>query len=162
MVLASQCIGIALCALVRVRYRAISVAVSETSIDEQGLFFRQSCPLGAVYRVILAEIYRSSSAETWHELLVTDAENKRLLRMRGVFWGESEIRRVAAAIPLPLTEIPEPVTRRMFVTAHPESVDWYERSRTLAALGLCAALIAAIGIVVGLMALAGVPVGGAT
>jgi hypothetical protein len=161
-VLASQCVGIALCLLVWVRYRAISVAVSETSIDEQGMFFRQTCPLEAVYRVILAPIYRSSSAETWHQLLVTDANNKRLLRMRGVFWGESEMRRVAAAIAVPLTETPEPVTRRAFMAEHPESVDWYERSRVLAALVLGVALVAAIGIVVGLMALAGVPIGGAT
>jgi hypothetical protein len=41
---------------------------------------------------------------------------------------------------------------------HPESVDWYERNRALAALVLAAALAAAVGIVVGLMALAGVPI----
>jgi hypothetical protein len=158
-VLGSQCIGVALCLLVWARYRAISVAVSATEIREQGLFFRQRCPLDAVYRVILAKIYRSSSAETWHQLLVTDAENNRLLRMRGVFWGESEMRRVADAIGVPVMEAADPVTRQAFIAKHPESVDWYEKNRALTALVLAAALAAAVGVVVGLMALAGVPIG---
>lgn len=161
-VLVSQCVGVALCVLVWARYRAISVVVTAAEIKEQGLFFRQRCPLDAVYRVILAEIYRSSSAETWHQLLVTDADDNRLLRMRGVFWGESEMRRVADAIGVPVTEPSEPVTRQAFMAAHPDSVDWYERNRALAALVLAAALAAAVGIVVGLMALAGVPIGTAT
>jgi hypothetical protein len=160
-VLASQCIGVALCLLVWARYRAISVVVSATEIKEQGLFFRQRCSLDAVFRVILAEIYRSSSAETWHQLLVTDADNNRLLRMRGAFWGESEMRRIADAIGVPVLEPSEPVTQRAFMVAHPESVDWYERNRALAAVVLAAVLAAAVGIVVGLMALAGVPIGAA-
>ncbi|MEO7006115.1 MAG: hypothetical protein ABI065_03710 [Terrimesophilobacter sp.] len=158
-VLGSQCVGIALCVLVWARYRAIAVVVSESSIDERGFFFRQSCPLDAVRNVILAEIYRSSSAETWHQLLVTDADNNRLLRMRGVFWGEAEMRRVAEAIGVPVTEPTEPVTQRYFMAEHPQSVDWYERNRILAAIVLAAALTVAVGIVVGLMALAGVPIG---
>ncbi len=158
-VLGSQCFGIALCVLVWARYRAIAVVVSPVEITEQGMFFRQRWPLDAVYRVILAEIYRSSSAETWHQLLVTDAENNRLLRMRGAFWGESEMRCVAEAIGVPVTEAAEPVTQRAFMAEHPRSVDWYERNRVLAALVLAAALAAAVGMVVGLMALAGVPVG---
>ena len=138
-VLVSQCVGVALCVLVWARYRAISVVVSAAEIKEQGLFFRQRCPLDAVYRVILAEIYRSSSAETWHQLLVTDADDNRLLRMRGVFWGESEMRRVADAIGVPVMEPSEPVTQQAFMAAHPKSVDWYERNRALAALVLAAA-----------------------
>jgi hypothetical protein len=157
-VLASQCIGIALCLLVWARYRAISVVVTASEIKEQGLFLRQRCQLDAVSRVILAQIYRSSSAETWHQLLVTDADNNRLLRMRGVFWAETEMRRVADAIGIPVMEAAEPVTQQAFMAEHPESVDWYERNRALAALVLAAALAAAVGIVVGLMALAGVPI----
>jgi hypothetical protein len=160
-VLGSQCIGIALCVLVWARYRAIAVVVSAVDITEQGMFFRQRCPLEAVHRVILAEIYRSSSAEIWHQLLIIDADNNRLLRMRGIFWGEAEMRRVAAAIGIAVTETAEPVTRQAFMAEHPKSVDWYERNRGLAALVLAAALIAAVGIVVGLMALAGVPIGAA-
>jgi hypothetical protein len=160
-VLASQCVGVALCVVVWARYRAIVVVVSPTDIEEQGLFFRQRCPLDAVYRVILAKIYRSSSAEAWHQLLVTDADNNRLLRMRGVFWGESEMRRVADAIGVPVMEAAEPVTRQAFMAEHPESVDWYEKNRALTALVLVAVLAAAVGVVVGLMALAGVPIGAA-
>jgi hypothetical protein len=160
-VLASQCVGVALCVVVWARYRAIVVVVSSTDIEEQGLFFRQRCPLDAVYRVILAKMYRSSSAEAWHQLLVTDADNNRLLRMRGVFWGESEMRRVADAIGVPVMEAAEPVTRQAFMAEHPESVDWYEKNRALTALVLVAVLAAAVGIVVGLMALAGVPIGAA-
>jgi hypothetical protein len=160
-VLASQCVGVALCVVVWARYRAIVVVVSPTDIEEQGLFFRQRCPLDAVYRVILAKIYRSSSAEAWHQLLVTDADNNRLLRMRGVFWGESEMRRVADAIGVPVMEAAEPVTRQAFMAEHPKSVDWYEKNRALTALVLAAVLAAAVGIVVGLMALAGVPIGAA-
>ncbi|MEO6943280.1 MAG: hypothetical protein ABI053_01040 [Lacisediminihabitans sp.] len=158
-VLGSQCVGIALCALVWARYRAIAVSVSELSIDERGFFFRQSWPLDAVREVILTEIYRPSSAETWHQLLVTDRDNNRLLRMRGVFWREAEMRRVAEAIGVPVTETAEPVTQQAFMAEHPQSVDWYERSRVSSAIVLATALIVAVGIVVGLMALAGVPIG---
>jgi hypothetical protein len=155
-VLGTQLAGVALCAVVWLRYRVIAVRVTATSIEEQGLFFRQRSALEDVRRVTIARVYRSSSAETWTQLLVTDAQGKRLLRMRGVFWAETEIRRIAAAIGVPPTELAEPLTRKAFATSHPGSVDWYENNRWFAGLVLAAFLAVAIGVVVGLMALAGV------
>ena len=155
-VLGTQLAGVAFCAAVWLRYRSIAVRVTDTSIEEQGLFFRQQSALEDVHRVILARIYRSSSAETWMHLLVTDAHGKRLLRMRGVFWAEPEIRRIAAATGVPPTELAEPMTKKAFATSHPGSVDWYENNRWFAGLVLAVFLAVAIGIVVGLMALAGV------
>lgn len=155
-VLGTQLAGVAFCAVVWLRYRSIAVRVTATSIEEQGLFFRQRSALEDVHRVTIARVYRSSSAETWTQLLVTDAQGKRLLRMRGVFWAETEIRRIAAAIGVPATELAEPLTRKAFATSHPGSVDWYENNRWFAGLVLAAFLAVAIGVVVGLMALAGV------
>jgi hypothetical protein len=155
-VFGTQLAGVAFCAVVWLRYRVIAVRVTATSIEEQGLFFRQRSALEDVRRVTIARVYRSSSAETWTQLLVTDAQGKRLLRMRGVFWAETEIRRIAAAIGVPPTELAEPLTRKAFAISHPGSVDWYENNRWFAGLVLAAFLAVAIGVVVGLMALAGV------
>jgi hypothetical protein len=159
-VLATQLAGIAFCAVVWLRYRSIAVKVTSTSIEEQGLFFRQRSALEDVRQVILARIYRSSSAETWTQLLVADAHGKRLLRMRGVFWAEPEIRRVAAAIGVPPTELAEPLTKKAFAASHPGSVDWYETNHWFAGLVLAVLLAVSIGVVVGLMALAGVHIEG--
>ena len=156
-VLATQLAGAAFCAVVWPRYRSIALRVTDTSIEEQGLFFRQRSALEDVRRVIIARIYRSSSAETWTQLLVTDAQGKRLLRMRGVFWAETEVRRIAAAIGDRPIELAEPLTEKVFAVSHPGSIDWYETQSLVRGTGPRGFPEgAAIGIVVGLMALAGV------
>lgn len=159
-VFVTQLAGIALCALVWRRYRSVAVAVTETSVEEQGMFFHQRFPLDDARTVTMFQTYRSSSAETWRQLVVDDVDGNRLLRMRSIFWSEHDMRRIADAIGVPLTEPTEPMTSRAFAASHPGSVDWYERSRLLAGLTVAVLLAAAIGVVVGLMALAGVPIGG--
>lgn len=157
-ILASQVGVVTLCLLVWLRYRAVAVRVTEVTLEEQGFFCRTSRALSDVRSVTLVHTYRSSSAETWTQLLVTDEKDGRLLRMRGTFWREAEMRLVAEATGVPLTLLPEPMTRRVFIASHPCSADWYESSRTLAAVSLAVILVAAVGVVMGLMSLAGVPI----
>jgi hypothetical protein len=159
--LGTQLLGIGLCGLVWKRYRSISVIVTDSRIEEQGLFFRRRFPVADIRAVTLFQIYRSSSAEVQRQLVVVDGQDKRLLRMRGMLWSEWEMRRVAEAIGVPLAEPTEILTARSFAVGHPQYVDWYERNRLLAGVVLTALLVAAIGVVVGLMALAGVPLGAA-
>ena len=144
-VFGTQLAGVAFCTAVWLRYRSIAVRVTDTSIEEQGLFFRQRSALEDVHRVILARIYRSSSAETWMHLLVTDAHGKRLIGWDEILEGG-----------VPPTELAEPMTKKAFATSHPGSADWYENNRWFAGLVLAVLLAVAVAVVVGLMTLAGV------
>jgi len=134
------------------------VAISPTEIIEREYFTRPvTTPLSRVRTVVIAHTFSSSSSETFPQLLVRDAQGKRILRMRGVFWTEESIRAAAAAIGSPVHELPEPVTSKQFFEQYSASAYWFEGRRGLGIGVVVVVGVLCVGLTIGLMALIGLP-----
>ncbi|MHC5795101.1 hypothetical protein ACVXZ4_02980 [Lacisediminihabitans sp. FW035] len=135
------------------------VTISATEIVEREYFTRPvSTPLSKVRTVVIAHTFSSSSSETLPQLLVRDAQGKRILRMRGVFWTEEAIRAAAAAIGTPVDEPADPLTSKQFFEQYSGSAYWFEGRRGLGIAIVVVVGILCVGLTIGLMSLIGLPI----
>jgi len=135
------------------------VTISATEIVEREYFTRPvSTPLSKVRTVVIAHTFSSSSSETLPQLLVRDAQGKRILRMRGVFWTEEAIRAAAAAIGSPVDEPADPLTSKQFFEQYSGSAYWFEGRRGLGIAIVVVVGILCVGLTIGLMSLIGLPI----
>lgn len=100
-----------------------------------------------VHRAVLATVYDASPDRTSRQLLVLDADDTVLLRMRGAVWGEEALDRVLTALDVQVEEDRRPVHVRDVARRWPSSRAWYERRA-----GVLVAGVAAACVVVGLLA----------
>lgn len=141
-------------------YQRTFIAVTPTEVHERGALGGITVtPLEQVSSVILLSTYRASSTETTAQLLLCDANNRRLVRMRGHFWTMSAMNTIASAVRVPFEERTEPVTTQVFFEEYPSSAYWFENRPLLTVLTTIAALVAMFGLVLALMALMGIPAG---
>jgi len=143
------------------RYDGVFIQVTRESIQERGFFTgRTSVPLDRVHSVVLANVYQESSLETLPQLIVLDADGRRLLRMRGTYWLEPDIQAVIKAIDRPVTTIPAPLTAPAFFNLYPGGAYWFENRPAIPVIGVILALALVLVAMAGLMALLGLPLGG--
>ena len=158
--LGAHLLTVVLAAAAYLRFRSLFIGVSLTAVHERGLLGRVTAvPLARVHRAIIVSTYRSSSTETTQQLMLCDADNRRLVRMRGVFWTESAMLAVARASGVPLEETTDPLTARAFFEEYPGSAYWFENRPVLTVLAVIVVLAAVLALVLGLMALMGIPTG---
>ena len=81
------------------------------------------------------------------QLLVRCTDNNRVLRMRGIFWSEADMRAVAAVITrsaaIVLDERTEPITARTFFAEYPGSAYWFENRPAIIVAAVIVTLLAA-------------------
>lgn len=141
------------------RQLAVFCAVTETELVGNGIFTRTvRARIDRVARVLLVPTYRGAAPDPQVQLLVLDAHGKRLFRMRGAYWHESDLLKMAAAIPVPTERVTEAMTMPDFFRAYPEAAFWFERRWLLRmSLGILAALLV-MGVAAWLMYMLGLPV----
>jgi hypothetical protein len=150
-------------AAVYLRFTAVFIGMTPTAIYERGFFGQPTVTqLSKVGHVALVYTYRSSSTETMPQLLVRCIDDRRVLRMRGIFWSEADIRAVATAITtsagVTLDERAEPITAHTFFTEYPGSAYWFENRPAVIVAAVIVTLLAVLGIVLAFMALMGIPI----
>lgn len=150
-------------AAVYLRFTRVFIGVTSTAIHERGFLGRSRVmQLSEVVHATLVYTYRSSSTETMPQLLVRCADHRRVLRMRGMFWSETNLRAVASAITassdIRLEERREPLTASAFFTEYPGSAYWFENRPALVVVAGFVILLVVLGVVLGFMALAGIPI----
>lgn len=156
-----QLFTLALVGLSFLQYRRTYIGVTSDSLEERGFFSRMvSIPLADVHAAVLVETYRSSSAETLHQLLLSGADGQRMLRMRGTFWHEASMRQLVATLGIPITERNDPMTKAAFFSEYPGSAYWFENRPVIAVLAIAGGLVVILGLVLGLMAMMNIPLGG--
>ncbi|WP_349899613.1 hypothetical protein [Parafrigoribacterium soli] len=139
-------------------YLRTFIGVTNTEIHERSMFGSATVvPLSSVSHAVLVFTYRSSSTETTQQLLLCDENDRRLVRMRGIFWTESAMRAVAAVSGAPLEEDPHPMTSDTLFSQYPGTAYWFENRPMLTALAVIVTLAVVLGLVLGLMALMGIP-----
>lgn len=162
-VLGVHLLSLAVAAAVYLRFTTVFIGVTSTAIYERSFFGPPKVMfLSKVGDAAFVYTYRSSSTETMPQLLVRCADNSRLLRMRGIFWSETNMRAVAAVITasarIPLTEREEPMTASVFFAEYSGSAYWFENRPALIVVAVFVTLLAVLGIVLAFMALMGIPI----
>ena len=153
-----QVLSLALVGLAFIKYRRTYIGVTADSLEERGFLTRLvSIPLAGVRSAVLVETYRSSSAETVHQLLLSGVDGERMLRMRGTFWHEATMRQLVATLGIPVTERNDPMTKKTFFTEYPGSAYWFENRPVIAILAIGGGLVVILGLVLGLMEMIEIP-----
>jgi len=141
------------------RQLTVDTVVADGELRGRGIFSPMvRVPLDEIASVDIVQVYVGQSPETVPQLLVRDAEGRRLFRLRGTFWHAHDIAKVTDALPVSARTAPEPMSAPEFFAAYPGSAYWFENRPWLIA-GLLALVIAAcIGAVVLIMVLLGMPI----
>lgn len=157
-VLAAHIAVLVVSILLLVRQLSLSTIVTDAEIRGRGIFSPLvRVPLERIAAVHLVPTFVGNSHEVVTQLLVRDAEGRRLYRMRGSYWNRDDLERVADALPVPARVESEPMTRREFYAAYPGAAFWFENRPWLVAGLVAAAAVVVFGIGLAAMSIAGMP-----
>ena len=146
---------------VLLRQLGVDTVVTTTELRGRGIFSPMvRVPLERIASVVLVPSYVGQAPEPVTQLLVRDAQSRRLFRLRGNFWYPGDLRKVASALPVATTIVAEPMTLPEFYAAYPGSSYWFE-DRPWVTVALCAVVVAVcVGIAIGVMRLLDMPIMG--
>jgi hypothetical protein len=151
---------VVLCGAALLRQLTVFSAVSATEILGRGIFSPlERVPLDRVHSVHLVETYSGGAADSVTQLLVCDAEGRRLFRMRGTFWHPEDLRAIADALPVPLEVVKHPISMDEFYRTYPNSAYWFERRPLLKFAAYIGAVIVALLASAWVMTILGMPLG---
>ena len=146
--------------LVLVRQLTVFSAVTETELIGRGIFSPLiRVPLSRIASVDLVETYVGQAPDSVTQLLVRDAQGRRLFRMRGSFWHDGDLERIAEALPVPADVTSDPIALPEFFRNYPGSAYWFEHRPILRVVVFVLALVAALGIAAWVMTILGMPIG---
>jgi hypothetical protein len=146
--------------VVLARQLTVYSAVTRTELVGRGIFSPLiRVPLTAIASVDLVDTYVGQAPESTTQLLVRDAEGRRLFRMRGNFYQDGDLQRIASALPVRARVTTEPVAIGEFFRTYPGSAYWFEHRPILRAVVFALALAAALVIAAWVMTILGMPVG---
>ncbi len=141
------------------RQLRVFCAVTDDELIGNGIFTPVvRVKLDRIRHVHLVPTYLGAAPDPVLQLLVTGDDGHRLFRMRGNFWRASDLRELAAALPVPIEETRETITMREFFVGYPGSAYWFENRRPLQAAIAAVAVLAALLAAVWIMKLLGLPI----
>jgi hypothetical protein len=141
------------------RQLTVDTVVADGELRGRGIFSPMvRVPLDSIATVDVVPVYVGQSPETVPQLLVRDAEGRRLFRLRGTFWHAGDLAKITDALPVPARIATEPMSFPEFFAAYPGSAYWFENRPGLMAGLLAAVILASIAIGVGVMILLGMPI----
>ncbi|MBT2518417.1 hypothetical protein J7E29_13300 [Streptomyces sp. ISL-90] len=115
-----------------VAYRRTKAWLSRYGIVERGFFgFISVVAARDITGVVRVHLYRSNSLDTTDQLFVVCRDGRCSFRMRGRFWDEPTMARVAPILGVEETMRDEPVTLAELRRTDPQLLYWFER-RSLA------------------------------
>jgi hypothetical protein len=149
---------VAVCFGVLLRQLSVYAAIDDHELSGRGIFSPMiRVPLESIASVHLVRTYVGQSSEPVRQLLVSDAQGRRLFRLRGSFWHPGDLDAVAAALPVEPTIVREPMNLRDFFRAYPGSAYWFEDRPVLTTLLTGLVFIAVIALTYLVMWAAGIP-----
>ncbi|AMM21796.1 hypothetical protein AX769_18640 [Frondihabitans sp. PAMC 28766] len=129
-----------------IRFKLVYSAVTpSTLVKRRMVLTATSVDRTAVDHVLISRVYRGSSTESLTQMLVLDAEGRRLFGMSGLFWSEADIRAIAEALDVQLVVDEQPLSRGEYYEMYPTARGWYEtRVFRLIAVGVGAIALAGV------------------
>ena len=141
------------------RQLTVDTVVADGELRGRGIFSPMvRVPLDRIARVDVVPVYVGQSPETVPQLLVRDADGRRLYRLRGTFWHPRDLTKITDALPVAARVATEPMSFPEFFAAYPGSAYWFENRPWLMAGLLAAVILACIGVGIGVMVLLGMPI----
>ncbi|MGW9631234.1 hypothetical protein ACWGST_11065 [Agromyces sp. NPDC055520] len=111
-----------------VGYHRANASISRYGIVERGFFGGVSTVAARdVAGVLRVQLYRSNSLDTTQELFVIERTGRGAFRMRGRFWDDATMDRVAEALGVEETIGSEPMTLAELRGSNPRLLYWFER-----------------------------------
>lgn len=140
------------------RQLCVDTVITSTDLRGRGIFSPMvKVPLDDIASVTLVPTYVGQSAEPVTQLLVRDAEGRRLFRLRGNYWHPGDLRKVASALPVATMVVGEPMTLPEFYAAYPGSAYWFENRPWVTVLLFAVVIAVCVGVAVGVMRLLDMP-----
>lgn len=157
-VLVAHVIVLAGCVLVGARQLTVFTEVGDGRLRGNGIFSPiVDVDLDRIASVDLVETYVGLRPAPVPQLLVRGADGARLFRLRGNFWHEGDLQRIAAALPVPTTTVSEPIELAEFFRRYPGSAYWFENRLPLTAAALVGGAILLAGAAAAAIVLTGEP-----
>lgn len=154
-----QAIVVAASLTLLARQLTVDAVVADGELRGRGIFSPMvRVPLDRIASVDVVPVYIGQSPEIVPQLLVRDAEGRRLFRLRGTFWHARDLTTITEALPVPARIATEPMSFPEFFAAYPGSAYWFENRPWLTAGLLALVITACIGVAVGVMILLGMPI----
>jgi hypothetical protein len=132
-ILALYLVGLAL-------LRAVRIVIERDALVERGFFFSNRIAAKRIATALVVDVYRGVSTETNRQLFLLEGSGGLLLRMRGQFWSDEEIAKVAAAFDVPVQGPEDPITTTQLRTEMPELIYWFERWPWVGGLSVAGAI----------------------
>ncbi|WP_168186205.1 hypothetical protein [Agromyces badenianii] len=125
---ATASVGVVLILVAWFGYRRTRASISKYGIVEHGFFGGVSTVAARdVAGVLRVQLYRANSLDTTQELFVVERTGRGAFRMRGRFWDEPTMDRVADVLGVEETVGSEPMTLAELREANPRLLYWFER-----------------------------------
>lgn len=141
-VLVAHVVALACCVLIGARQLTVFTEVVDGRLRGNGIFSPiVDVDVDRIASVDLVETYVGVRPAPVPQLLVRGADGARLFRLRGNFWHDGDLERIAAALPVPLTRAGEPIELPEFFRRYPGSAYWFENRPPLTAAALLAGAI---------------------
>lgn len=148
-----QAVAILLGLAAALRWRMVETRVSGDVLSGNGFLSPVlRVPFSRIAAAYLVPTY-THSGDIVQQLLVVDADGRRLFRRRGTYWGAEALKRIGAALPVPVEVVDDPVSIRAFWRAHPSSSYWFEDSAVVRVLTACGVVLLALGLAAGTLAM---------
>jgi hypothetical protein len=155
----AQTVIVAAALVLLLRQLSVDTVVTGSELRGRGIFSPMvRVPLERIARVDLVPTFVGQYPDPVVQLLVRDAEGRRLFRLRGNYWRPGDLERVAAALPVRPTTAAEPIPLAEFSSAYPTGAYWFENRPIVVVLLVALAVAAAVGIAVGVLRLIDMPV----
>ncbi|WP_166980509.1 hypothetical protein [Paramicrobacterium fandaimingii] len=128
-VLAAQVLLMAVLVVVGVRFAMMKVSISASRLGVVPFLPRsRDVELIDVARAIVLRLRRPGATEPVLQMFVLDGEGALLLRMRGEFWTDESINRVASRlVTAPVEHVQNTVTLDELQRSNPDMLTWFER-----------------------------------
>jgi hypothetical protein len=155
-VLAAHVVVVVACVIVGARQLSLFTEVRDGRLRGNGIFSPlEQVAFERIARVDLVDTYVGLAPVPVRQLLVRDADGARLFRMRGNFWHDGDVEKLAAALPIAPVSTTEPLDLRDFLRNYPGSAYWFEGRPVVTTAAIALGVLAIAGVAAGAMLLAG-------
>lgn len=129
-----------------IRFKLVYAGVTPTLLVKRRMILGPvSVDRSRVDHVLINRVYRGSSTDALPQMLVLDADGRRVYGMNGLFWALEDISLVAEALEVQIIDDACPVSRTEYYEMYPMARGWYAtRLFRLAAMGASAVALAAV------------------
>jgi len=140
------------CVVLGIRQLTIHVRLTDRELSGNGIFSPMvRVDLDDVHEVLLVPTFVGAAPDPVLQMLVRDATGRRLFRLRGNFWDDGLLEKLAAALPVPVQTVAEPVTSKAFFETYRGSEYWFENKPGLRIAAILGAGLLALAVAAGAM-----------